>query len=169
MAENYSDLYKEMVFYKWHGDGKSISQRFCNTLPDEDGSRPTPKTIEKWRDNFGWIERAEALDVELSNTLKNEYVEKRNAMFEKHVDMASLLIDKAKDFLTKATFLEASDALRAVALGIEIERASIGQVEMGKKILEMTPDQLNKELFRLVGKDVAPDTDIVEGDTEDVS
>ena len=169
MAENYTDLYKEMVFFRWHSEGKVISPRFCNSLPDENGNRPTHKAVEKWRDQFGWIQRADTLDVELSNRLKDEYIEKRNAMFEKHIDMASLLIDKSKEFLTKTNFFEATDALRAVALGIEIERASIGQVEMGQKILEMSNDQLDKALLKLVGKDVAPDVDIIEGDTEDVT
>lgn len=164
--ENYTDLYKEMVFFKWHSDGKVISPRFCNSLPDENGNRPTHKAVEKWRDMYGWIQRADTLDVELSNRLKDEYIEKRNAMFEKHIDVASTLLEKAKKVIVSMEFADPSDVLRAIALGIEIERASIGQVEMGQKILEMSNDQLDKALLKLVGKDTAPDVEIIEGEVE---
>lgn len=166
MAENYTDLYKEMVFFRWHSEGRVISPRFCNSLPDENGTRPTHKAVEKWRDMYGWVQRADALDVELSNRLRDEYIEKRNAMFEKHIDVASTLLEKANAFIKTMKFEEPSDVLRAIALGIEIERASIGQVEMGQRILEMSNDQLDKALLKLVGKDVAPDIDIIEGETE---
>lgn len=155
-----------MVFFKWHSDGKVISPRFCNSLPDENGNRPTHKAVEKWRDMYGWIQRADTLDVELSNRLKDEYIEKRNAMFEKHIDVASTLLEKAKKVIVSMEFADPSDVLRAIALGIEIERASIGQVEMGQKILEMSNDQLDKALLKLVGKDTAPDVEIIEGEVE---
>lgn len=149
----YSEQYIEQVFFLWHGSGRKISPRFANTLPeDETGKRPTFKTIEKWRDAYGWIERAEALDVEFSNALQTTAIDKRIKMYEEHVELSNALIAKGRQFLETHPIEEMNDALKAITLGVEIQKASIGQVEMGRKILTMTDDQLLKEINKLLGK-----------------
>lgn len=149
----YSEQYIEQAFFLWHSGGRKISQRFANSLPeDETGKRPTFKTIEKWRDAYGWIERAEALDVEFSNALQTTAIDKRIRMYEEHVELSNALISKGKEFLETHQIEDMSDALKAITLGVEIQKASIGQVEMGRKILTMTDDQLTRELNKLLGK-----------------
>jgi len=153
MAETYSDQYKEQTFILWYDGNRKISNKFASSLPeDEKGQRPTFKTIEKWRDEYGWMQRADALDGELSRKLQDEVINKRIRMYEEHVEVSNSLIAKGKDYLENHTIDEMADALKAISLGVEIQRVSVGQIELGQKILRMSDEQLNREIYKLMGK-----------------
>lgn len=167
LAENYTDQYIEQTFYLWHKGGRKISQKFANSLPeDEKGRRPTFKAIEKWRDKFGWIDRADKLDAEISNALQERVIDERIQMYEKHVGLANALIAKGEAFLVSGTITEMKDALKAIELGIEIERVSVGQAEFGRKLLTATGDQLVKELNKLLAPKIESEF-IVDGDVKE--
>lgn len=169
MAETYSDQYKEQTFVLWYDSNRKISQKFANSLPeDENGQRPTFKTIEKWRDEFGWMQRADALDGELSRKLQDEVINKRIKMYEEHVTVSNKLIELGKDFLDNHKIEEMGDALKAISLGVEIQRVSVGQIELGQKILRMSDEQLTKEIYKLMGKsDELEDTEIIDVPAEE--
>lgn len=169
MAETYSDQYKEQTFILWYDGNRKISQKFANSLPeDENGQRPTFKTIEKWRDEFGWMQRADALDGELSRKLQDEVINKRIKMYEEHVEVSNALIAKGKTYLETHPIEEMSDALKAISLGVEIQRVSVGQIELGQKILRMSDDQLNKEIYRLLGRaDELEDSEVIDVPAEE--
>lgn len=151
MSENYSDQYIEQTFYLWYKGGRKISQKFANSLPeDEKGQRPTFKTVEKWRDSYGWIDRADTLDADISNALQKDVINERVEMYRRHVELADSLLEKGKKFLEEHPIDEMSDALKAISLGVEIHRVSVGQVALGQKILSMSDDQLTKELNKLL-------------------
>ncbi len=153
MAETYSDQYKEQTFILWYDGNRKISNKFANSLPeDEKGQRPTFKTIEKWRDEYGWMQRADALDGELSRQLQDEVINKRIRMYEEHVEVSNSLIAKGKAYLENHPIDEMADALKAISLGVEIQRVSVGQIELGQKILRMSDEQLNREIYKLMGK-----------------
>jgi len=163
MAETYSEIYKEQVFVLWYDGNRKISNKFANSLPeDENGQRPTFKTIEKWRDEFGWMQRADALDGELSRKLQDEVINKRIKMYEEHVTVSNKLIELGKDFLDNHKIEEMGDALKAISLGVEIQRVSVGQIELGQKILRMSDEQLNKEIYRLMGKSDELEDEIID-------
>ena len=169
MAETYSEIYKENVFVLWYDGNRKISNKFANSLPeDENGQRPTFKTIEKWRDEFGWMQRADALDGELSRKLQDEVINKRIKMYEEHVTVSNKLIELGKDFLDNHKIEEMGDALKAISLGVEIQRVSVGQIELGQKILRMSDEQLTKEIYKLMGKsDELEDTEIIDVPAEE--
>lgn len=163
MAETYSDQYKEQTFILWYDSNRKISQKFANSLPeDENGQRPTFKTIEKWRDEFGWMQRADALDGELSRKLQDEVINKRIKMYEEHVTVSNKLIELGKNFLDNNKIEEMSDALKAISLGVEIQRVSVGQIELGQKILRMSDEQLNREIYKLMGKSDELEDEIID-------
>ncbi len=170
MAETYSDQYKEQTFILWYDGNRKISNKFANSLPeDEKGQRPTFKTIEKWRDEYGWMQRADALDGELSRKLQDEVINKRIRMYEEHVEVSNSLIAKGKDYLENHPIDEMADALKAISLGVEIQRVSVGQVELGQKILRMSDEQLNREIYKLMGKsDELDEPEIIDASTEEV-
>ena len=90
---NYSDKYIELVFQLWYDGGRKISQRFVNTLPpDENGNVPSFKGVEKWRDAYGWLQRADVMDAEISQRFQDEAISKRIKMYEEHVDLSNKLI-----------------------------------------------------------------------------
>lgn len=173
MADNYTDQYIEQTFFLWHKGGRKISQRFANSLPeDEKGQRPSFKTIEKWRDSFGWIDRADALDAEISRALQDQVINERIEMYRKHEKVADKLLEIGRDFLETIDpkEIEMSDALKAIAMAVELQRVTVGQVGMGQKILNMSSDQLNKELIKLLGgekQDEFIDADFSSDDLEE--
>ena len=163
MAETYSDQYKEQTFILWYDGNRKISNKFANSLPeDEQGQRPTFKTIEKWRDEFGWMQRADALDGELSRKLQDEVINKRIKMYEEHVEVSNSLIAKGKDYLENHPIDDMADALKAISLGVEIQRVSVGQIELGQKILRMSDEQLNREIYKLMGKSDELEDEIID-------
>ena len=148
--------------------GEKISQKFANSLPpDENGNVPSFKAIEKWRDSYGWLERADAMDVEVSRRFQDEAVSKRIKMYEEHVEVSNKLIEKGKAFLVDHPIDEMSDALKAISLGVEIQRASVGQIELGQKILGMSDAQLLKELTKLLGKPENK-SEFIDAETEEI-
>lgn len=150
--QNFSETYKETVFVLWHEGNRKLSDRFCNSLPDENGDRPSPKTVEKWRDNFGWIERAESLDVDFSNKLIAQSLNKREEMYKRHEEVASALLTKGEEYLKEHDFKDSADAIRAIGLAVEISRASVGQAEIIRKFASMSEEQLDKELQKMISK-----------------
>lgn len=170
MADSYSDQYKELVFQLWYDNNRKISGKFSNSLPEDDkGQRPTFKTVEHWRDIYGWIQRAETMDAELSRRLQDEAIDKRIKMYEEHVSVSNSLIEKGKEYLVSHPIDDMADALKAISLGVEIQRVSIGQIEMGRRILGMTNEQLTKELNNLLQPKTQND-EFIDADTiEDTS
>lgn len=151
MAEIYSDQYKEVIFQLWYDNNKKIGGKFSNSIPDdENGRKPNYQTIENWRDSYGWIQRAETVDAELSRRLQDEAIDKRIKMYEEHVSVSNSLIEKGKEYLVNHPIDDMADALKAISLGVEIQRVSIGQIEMGRKILGMSNEQLTRELNNLL-------------------
>ena len=171
MSENYSDQYIEQSFFLWYRGGRKISNKFANSLPeDEKGQRPTFKTVEKWRDSFGWIQRAEALDADLSRALQDQVINERSEMYKEHVEVADKLIAKGKEYLEFHPMDDMADALKSISLGVEIQRVSVGQVALGQKILSMSDDQLTRELNKLLSPQKKDDeyieAEIVEEDND---
>lgn len=150
--QNFSETYKETVFVLWCEGNRKISDRFCNSLPEENGDRPSPKTVEKWRDNFGWIERAEVLDVDFSNELLKKSLSKRQEMYKRHEEVSDALLVKGEKYLQDHEFKDSADAIRAIALAVEIKRESVGQAELLQKIASMSEEQLDKELAKMIKK-----------------
>lgn len=158
MNETYSDAYIEQVFYKWYEGNRVISPKFSNSLPpDENGNTPSFKAIDKWKDKYGWVERADALDGEVALSFQQTVIEKRVKMYEEHAEVANALIVKGKEFLANHPIEDMADALKAISLGVDIERASVGQADFGKRLVTMTDDQLTKELKKMLGQPVKAD------------
>lgn len=150
-SERYDDHYIEQTFYLWHKNGRHISDKFAKSLPpDEHGQRPAFKTIEQWKDKFGWVTRADSLDAEISTALQERVIDERIQMYEEHTRLSNTLIEKAKLFLETKEITEMKDALKAIELGIEIQRVSIGQAEFGRRLLSMSNEQLGKELNKML-------------------
>lgn len=158
MSETYSDAYIEQVFYKWYDGNRVISQKFTNSLsPDENGNVPSFKAVDKWKDKYGWVERADALDAQVSLEFQKKVIDSRVQMYEEHSRVANALVEKGKEFINTHPIETMQDALKAISLGVEIERVSVGQADFGRKYLNMSGDQLTNELRKLLGSPEKPD------------
>jgi hypothetical protein len=167
----YSDTYKDRCFYVWYENNKSFGGvGFLEKLPEpENGiNRPGKVTLQKWKDSFGWVARADALDAEVSLALDQTIVDKRIQMFKEHAEVGRELIQKAREYLVANDFKDGNEALRALSLGIDTQRVSEGAAEAYSKIANMTEDQLAKEFVKLTGGN-KKDEDFIETEVTDIS
>lgn len=158
MAEIYTEKYKEQLFYAWYETGdRAFGTLLLEKIPaNENGSKPNLISIKKWADENGWIERADALDAQTSLEMDKVVIDKRVEMYKKHAEVGEELITMGRDFLKKqgenGGLKTENAAIRAIELGMSTERVSVGVADMVRKIGEMTPDQLDNELRKLLGQ-----------------
>lgn len=152
MNSKYSDAYIDECFYLWYQNNKRTGNHLVASLPSENNAKPSNLTLNKWIKEYGWMERADALDAEVSRKLDDEVIAKRMKMFEEHAQVGQEMVAKGREFLTNNPLQDSQAAIRAITSGIDIQRISVGQSEAGMKILKMTDAQITKELQRLTGK-----------------
>lgn len=156
----YDENYLEEIFYAWYEGGRSLS-----IVPkDKSGSSPSKKTIEMWARDNDWNQRADILDAQVSKALDEKVIQRRAVMFEEHVKLADQLIEKGMKFLNEEGITSDNSAIRAITLGIETQRVSVGVAEAFAKISAMSNEQLEKELLKLTGRDKAIDGEVVENE-----
>jgi len=160
----YSKDYIETVFYRWYENDRKMSG-LMELIPEtEDGRKPGTQTINDWEKQYGWQERADDLDAQTSLALDETVVEKRKKMFEKHAEIGSKLLEKAMEYLKDDfEFSRVEDVIKAISLGRDLERQSIGASDTISKIHQMTDEQLQKELKKLIpDKENSLEAEIVE-------
>ncbi len=172
----YSDQYREACFYTWYNNGRPYLGRVKGNkvvalMPPDPatGERPQKATIQRWMKEDGWIERADALDAEVSIRLDTEAIENRITVLRQLADDGKLLKQKGLNYLneTKNPFrYNPSAAVRAVVAGSEMEFKYAGQADLLVNIAGMTNKQLDKELARLLGKN---ENEIIDAEAENVS
>jgi hypothetical protein len=170
MPSHYTDEYIEQAFYVWFNNNKCGSHKLIGLLPKtEEGNSPSRMVAERWIHEHGWVERADALDAEVSRKLDDEVINKRMEMYKEHAKVGKMLVDKGREYLVSRGLKDSSDAIRAITSGVEIEQASVGKAEAWQKISTMTNEQLDKELSRLTGKTQKKEFEFdVDADVEDV-
>ena len=166
---NFQQDYIEQIFYVWFEGGRSVGNKLVSTIPtDNEGRKPSQTTIKDWVVLHGWVERADALDAEVSRSLDQLMIDKRRKMYEEAVQVANELTQKGRDFLNETGIKTDATAVRAIELGLSTKRTSVGASEAFAKISKMSDEEVAKELEKLLGKPSTNLDDIVEGtiDTE---
>lgn len=167
-AINYSDEYIEKVFYLWYENGKTTGSGLISLLQAEDGRTPSVFTIKDWVATKGWMERADALDAELSRALDGKMIDKRIKMYEEQVEIADELLKRGREFLASEIGIRTgAEALRAIDLGLATKRVSVGASEAYEKISKMSDEDIAKELRNLLGKPKVDEDNIVDATITD--
>lgn len=162
-SASYSDEYIETVFYLWYENGKTTGSGLSALLPTEDGRTPSLLTIKDWIATKGWMERADALDAEVARSLDSQMINKRIKMYEEQVEVADELLKRGRAFLaSEGAIKTGAEALRAIDLGLATKRISVGASEAYEKISQMSDEDIDKELRKLLGKPKTNEDDIVE-------
>lgn len=165
VAKDFTEDYIDKVFYIWYRNDRRSGKSFINSLPEENGRRPALGTLKDWIGSRGWVERADALDAEVSMKLDNEIIQERVEMFRQHREIGKELRQKGMTYLNEKGIESDNAAIRAIDLGLATERTSVGMAAVLDKISKMSDEQLNKELAKLLGKkEEAINADWVEDD-----
>lgn len=151
----YPDLYVDKVFYVWYNNNKRVNAKLVKDIPDfpeDSGNKPNVATLNIWIKKFDWDIRAQGLDDEISHRMDDEIITKRMEMFKQHQIIGGQLIEKGITFLKENGISTDQAAIRAIDLGINIERVSTGMAESYLKISKMSDEELQRELLKLTGK-----------------
>lgn len=162
LVPNYSEQYIETCFFLWYnqnrGRGKfSINKNFP---PSFDGNVPSVHTVETWRKKWGWNERAEVLDAEVSLRLEKEAIQKKVETLKKVTEWVESASDKAKQFLEGKGFDSSASAVRMLLGGAEFLAKFAGNGEMLAVVKNMNDQQLTRELNKFLGKNENEDVDL---------
>jgi hypothetical protein len=167
-ALDFTDQYKDLVFYAWYRGGKKQGDSFVHDLQeDENGRKPAKFTVIKWIASEGWIERADALDAEVSRKQDDAIINERMEMFRKQKEVSDELVEKGLHFLNSEGIKTDASAIRAIDLGLSTQRISTGMAEMYTKISTMPNEALTKELQRLLGKPTSKDAETLDAEIID--
>lgn len=165
---DYSKTYIEACFRAWYdagtpgmgnieGKASAGGAKVINSLPpDEHGRKPNITTIIKWMNTYGWRERADSLDAEVSIMLDRESVQKRIETLKTLAEAGKSLKDKGLDFITKTDqpFEDnPSAAVRAIVAGSEMEFKYAGAADRLSAINQMSDKQIEQKLLQLLGKE----------------
>ena len=161
--------YVDMVFAVWYRAGRPSMNVLQTIIPEDDqGNKPVPETLTKWRKKFGWVEEADRIDLDARNKLGRDLANERAEMMKRQADMAKEVSQKAFDYLDMTGFDTAASAVSALRFSFEAERTTRGVDLALTDFSQLDDTQLNKEFNRLLkGRTgLSLTDDIIEGDTE---
>ena len=173
MPQSYTDTYKEQAFYLWYDNDKCPITRLAELLPkNPDGRSPGSIVLTQWQNEFGWKERADALDADVSRKLDEDVINKRATMYARLAEIGQFEAEEGYRYLKEHGITKEDTALRAIADGALLQQRTVGQAEAWQKIATMTDEQIVKELERLTGRtqkkefDVDAEVEEIQVDTE---
>lgn len=159
----YSDDYRDQCFYAWYSAGRPRDIK--DVIPVyTDGNKPTSATLQNWKRDMGWIQRADALDAQLSIQVDSEIIEQKKKDYMELAQTGRDIMLKAKNWLEDNDFDSSAAAVRAIGLGAEMIAKYSRAADMVDAVLGKTDKQITREILNLLGKS----TDMEENTEEEV-
>jgi len=62
LAYKFTEKYIDQIFYVWYQNDRPGISKLHSFMPEEDGKKPSVTTLKDWYKDFGWEQRADALD-----------------------------------------------------------------------------------------------------------
>ena len=177
--------YKEACFLIWYKNGRPSLRKLSKILPVSSVGRPASEwALRTWYKSEEWKKRADGMDAEVSREINKEAIEEKILMLKRHADAAGRLVQMGLKYLDENDIVKAADAIRAISVGIEQERAARGMPIALNEMEKLTTEQLVRYVEKQMSTstpllpdeseeesdDVSTDPDIVEGEvTTDAS
>jgi hypothetical protein len=174
--------YIEACFVAWYRAGAPSlnindddvtvgSRRVMQSIPLIEGRKPNIVTVGRWAVKYGWRERADILDAQVSIKLEKEVVEERVKILRKLAKAGESLLDKGLDYIEKNSTPFAdnpSAAVRAVVAGAQMIAQYAGAADRLSAIGGMSDKQLEREILIMLGTEKNEDENTVDAIAEDV-
>lgn len=153
-GRQFSPEYKRELFHAWVRAGEPpIKLFYKNIKPDSTGRLPTYRTLIAWLADDEFAGELEEIKEQVDQQLRAETVNAKVKAIERHAETGQTLQKFGMDWLREHLGeLTATTALRAIALGYEMELASVGVPEALKKIFSKSDDDLMKEIAELAAE-----------------
>ena len=186
---DYPDAYIEACFRAWYDAGSPQLKTSAGTVPiggmkimkfmppSPDGRMPSIITIRQWMERFGWRERADVLDAEVSIRLDKEAIRKRIKVLDELADTGKKIMDKGLKYVleNENPFADnPSAAVRAIISGAEMQFKYAGAADKLALITQMSDKQIEREILQLLGKPTNENEnnenneDVVDVESEDI-
>lgn len=163
--DEFDKEYREKCFYSWYSAGCPTDMK--RAVPEnENGKKPTNITLKRWARDEGWRARADAMDAEITIKIDSEIIERKKQDYMEMSNAGREMMKSALDYLKTEGFDTASAAVRGVIGGADMMAKYSRAVEMIDAITGKTDAQIQKEIYRLLGKTSA-DEDAIEVENVD--
>lgn len=159
------DEYWERAFQIWYASGQPTGiEDIRNCLPDFEGDRPANTTIRKAMQEYGWSERADAMNTLAVQKVEEDLVTKRADMFRKQLEEAREIKQIALDHIRENGFDNSSSAVNALFKAIDTESKVTGVEELINRISQMSVSKLNSRAQALLKRK----NEALEGEVEEI-
>lgn len=166
---HYPKDYKEKAFLLWYENDRPANEWMTRELEPYNGETPKPQTIANWKREFGWNQRADEQDEFIRKEVEREIVEEKVRMFKRHAEDARKLQQAGWDFIEDHGVNNASQALKAIEIGLKVERESRGIPDAIEAVSGKTDRQLEntiKKLLANIDRDRLIDTGVIDGEVQ---
>ena len=182
---NYPPEYIEACFYAWYRSGapslkvadnrpSAGATKVLRALdPAPNGNRPNLATMGRWMENYGWRERADALDAQVAMKMDRSVVQERIEILQRLSKAGKKLMDKGLKHIENSENPFAdnpSAAVRAIIAGAEMEFKYSGAANKLEAIQDMSDKQLERAIMGMLGTESNDENkdETVEATLEDV-
>jgi len=162
MAE-YSEDYINTCFTVWYSAGQPTNMNLViEKMPSSvDGNVPSKATLARFRSEYGWDERADALNTKAIERVDGDLVESKVNLLRKQFKDAVEVGQKAIEQILSDGFDSSSSAVSALKWATEEQRAVIGVSEMLVKISKMADDEALSRYNKLTQRKNSVDAEIM--------
>lgn len=139
--------YEAFALYRDLGAARSI-----DAVAKELGK--SNQLIGRWSRVHDWVMRSRAydeyIDAQARRKVDNEAIKRRADMLKRHALSGKVLQQKGVDYISKQGIDKSTDAISAIAKGIEIERKAEGFPDWMFEIANQDDDELYREYNQLL-------------------
>lgn len=169
----YPEDYIEICFLEWWKAGRprakaSSGSHILKVIPTApDGRKPSITTVKTWMTNYGWEQRADVLDAQMSLQLEKEAITERIADLKRAAEQGKKLMEKGAKFLEGENPFKdnPSAAVRAIVSGAEMQFKYSGAASHLATISQMSDNQIQREVLKLLGKN---ENEVINVDATDI-
>lgn len=169
-TKEYTEDYIEQCFGIWYSMSQTSNMVvFQEAIPEYNGKKPSISTLRQFRDVYGWVERADAMNAKAIEKVEHQLIDQKVDMLKRQAEQALQVANLARDHLIENGFDTSASAVNALFKATSEERTVRGISEFLIKISRMDNDGIINEAIKLLKRNSeAVDVEAVEvGDADD--
>lgn len=152
LTKDYTDEYIDRCFQIWYGLNQPTNMDILlEKIPETpEGKKPYKTTLTKFMQDYGWRERADAMDAKAVAIVEDKLITQKAEMLKRQAETAFEVAEKAKAHILSEGFDTSASAVAALKWAGEEERTVRGISGMLIKISKMTPEELEQKAMKLL-------------------
>ena len=163
VTKKFSEDYINTCFTVWYSLGQPTNMNLViDQIPESpDGNKPARLTLSKFKEDYGWVERADALNAKAVELVDKELVDTKAELLRKQFKVAAEVGQKAIDHILEDGFDSSSSAVNALRWASEEQRIVIGVSEMLVKISKLPNEDALARYNKLLQRKNSVEAEIV--------